>query len=74
MKKITNLQELSKDLLEVYSLLRNGSIEVKTASNLAKVASTVIVATKVVLDYESVKKTIDKIDLLEDKTITLKAS
>lgn len=67
MAKITNLQQLSKDLLEVYSLLREGSIEAKTAEGLANVAGKVIVATKVILDYNSIKNNIDKIELLEDK-------
>lgn len=66
MAKITNLQLLSKDLLEVYSQLREGNIEVKKAVGLANVAGKVIMATKVVMDYNTVKNNIDKIDLLEE--------
>lgn len=67
MAKINNLQQLSKDLLDVYSSLKSGSIDVKTARALSNVADKVISGTKVILSYNKVRTNIEKIELLENR-------
>lgn len=65
--KIKNLHELGVDLLEVYTQLRNGQMEKSTARSLASVAGKVIESLKVQLEYNAIKSTIDKVELLEHK-------
>lgn len=66
-KKIKNLHELGTDLLDVYTSLRNGQMEVKQAKAIAGVAGKVIDSLKVQINYNVKKPTIEKIQLLEHK-------
>lgn len=64
-KQIKNLTDLGCDLLEVYSDLREGKIDKPTAEALANVAGKVINSLKVQIEYNSLKATIDRVQLLE---------
>lgn len=74
--KIKTLHDLGVDLLGVYSELRAGRIDQKTADALANVAGKVIQSLRVQVEYNAFKNNIDRIQLLEsvDSKKMIKAS
>jgi hypothetical protein len=62
---------LGVDLLSVYSELKEGKIDKSTADALANVAGKVINSLKVQLEYNSLKSTIDRVQLLESEPVNL---
>lgn len=64
-RQIKTLTDLGQDLLEVYTDLREGKIDKPTAEALANVAGKVINSLKVQIEYNSLKATIDRVELLE---------
>ena len=56
MKEITNIRELTADLGRVYSELRNRSIEIKEATEIANVAGKLINGVKAEMAYQIARK------------------
>lgn len=68
MPRITNNNELRRDLIEAYELLRADPKRVVQVSELANTAGKVIAATKLEVEYQMLRKKVNgfpKIDFLE---------
>lgn len=60
-----NVQEMIEELSNVFKALKEGELKPKEADSLANVAGKMIGATKVQLEYYSMRKEAPKISFLE---------
>lgn len=68
MPKITNLNELRRDLIEAYETLKADPKRVVQVSELANTAGKVVAATKLEVEYQMLRRKVTgfpKIDFLE---------
>lgn len=66
-KKITNIQDLTEDLISTYEKVKSGSIDTNVVKDLSKTANNIIKSAKLNLDYNKHTKSKNKIKFLETK-------
>ena len=62
-----NISELTTELAELYEALKNGTIEVKTATEMNNTAGKIINSQRVQIEYASLRKVAPNIPLMGGK-------